>query len=109
EIAVITRAGPARILGLTNKGHLGPGADADITIYTPAEDYEQMFQLPRVVIKAGDVVVEEGHLRSTPQGAALHVEVDYDRDLEADIQQWFERHYSVRWRNYPVALDSSRG
>src|SRR5207244_9595614 len=35
EIAIITRAGPARILGLKNKGHLGPGADADITIYTP--------------------------------------------------------------------------
>ncbi len=35
EIAIITRAGPARILGLKHKGHLGPGADADITIYTP--------------------------------------------------------------------------
>src|SRR5207302_1020856 len=31
EIAIITRAGPARMLGLTQKGHLGPGADADIT------------------------------------------------------------------------------
>src|SRR5690606_1050029 len=27
EIAIITRAGPARILGLNRKGHLGPGAD----------------------------------------------------------------------------------
>ena len=35
EIAIITRAGPARILGLEHKGHLGPGADADVTIYTP--------------------------------------------------------------------------
>jgi len=33
EIAIITRAGPARLLGLKNKGHLGAGADADITIY----------------------------------------------------------------------------
>ncbi|MEM6799443.1 MAG: formylmethanofuran dehydrogenase subunit A [Planctomycetota bacterium] len=32
EVAIITRAGPARLLGLTNKGHLGVGADADITI-----------------------------------------------------------------------------
>src|SRR5262249_25635918 len=31
EIAVITRAGPARMLGLRHKGHLGPGADADVT------------------------------------------------------------------------------
>src|SRR5437867_13048404 len=40
DIAIITRAGPARILGLTHKGHLGPGADADITIYTPHENKE---------------------------------------------------------------------
>ena len=48
EIAIITRAGPARILGLKNKGHLGVGADADITIYTPDPNRETMFALPRV-------------------------------------------------------------
>ena len=32
EIAIITRAGPARILGLAHKGQLGVGADADITV-----------------------------------------------------------------------------
>ena len=29
EIAIVTRAGPARLLGLAAKGHLGVGADAD--------------------------------------------------------------------------------
>ena len=33
EIAIVTRAGPARLLGLRHKGHLGVGADADITVY----------------------------------------------------------------------------
>jgi len=33
EIAIITRAGPARALGLQHKGHLGIGADADLTLY----------------------------------------------------------------------------
>ena len=28
RIAIVTRAGPARMLGLRNKGHLGEGADA---------------------------------------------------------------------------------
>ena len=32
-------ANPALILGLTNKGHLGPGADADITIIDPAKEW----------------------------------------------------------------------
>ena len=68
EIAIITRAGPARILGLSSKGHLGPGADADVTIYTPNENKETMFELPRIVIKAGEVIVEEGELRAAPIG-----------------------------------------
>ena len=36
EIAIITRAGPARLLGLADKGHLGVGADADVTVYSRA-------------------------------------------------------------------------
>ena len=46
EIAIITRAGPARMLGLRDKGHLGPGADADVTIYAPDDDKERMFACP---------------------------------------------------------------
>ena len=38
EIAIITRAAPARMLGLRHKGHLGPGADGDVTIYAPDDD-----------------------------------------------------------------------
>lgn len=102
EIAIITRAGPAKILGLTNKGHLGPGADADITIYTPHENKEVMFELPRLVIKNGRVIVEQGEIRDPLLGKTLHVEPDYDREVEPDIQSWFEKYYSVRWRNYPV-------
>jgi formylmethanofuran dehydrogenase subunit A len=102
EIAIITRAGPARILGLTNKGHLGPGADADVTIYTPHENKETMFELPRMVIKSGRVIVEQGEIRDPIIGKTLHVAPDYDRDVENDIREWFEKYYSIRWRNYPV-------
>ncbi|MBA2409577.1 MAG: hypothetical protein H0V62_07340 [Gammaproteobacteria bacterium] len=38
ESAIITRAGPARLLGLKNKAHLGAGAHADITIYDELDD-----------------------------------------------------------------------
>jgi formylmethanofuran dehydrogenase subunit A len=102
EIAIITRAGPARILGLANKGHLGPGADADITIYTPHDNKETMFELPRMVIKQGRVVIEQGEMREPVAGSTLHVAPEYDLEIESDIQAWFEKYYSVRWRNYPV-------
>jgi formylmethanofuran dehydrogenase subunit A len=102
EIAIITRAGPARILGLTNKGHLGVGADGDVAIYTPNDDKEEMFALPRYVIKAGQVLVEEGDLRESHDGRSLHVAPTYDPGLEKDIAEWFEQYYSIRFRNYPV-------
>jgi formylmethanofuran dehydrogenase subunit A len=105
EIAVITRAGPARILGLKNKGHLGPGADADITIYTPDANQETMFELPRHVIKDGRIIVEHGEIREENYGKTLHVAPVYDHDIERDIKRWFEDSYSIRWRNYPVELE----
>src|SRR5262249_34389279 len=68
EIAVIPSAGPARALGLTQKGHLGVGADADVTIYNEKPDDVLMFQYPRYVIKGGEVVVEEGDIRNVRVG-----------------------------------------
>ncbi len=103
EICIITRAGPARLLGLSHKGHLGPGADADVTIYTPNDNVETMFELPRHVIKAGRIIVEQGEVRDPVDGKTLHVAPDYDSDVEPDIADWFEKYYSIRFRNYPVS------
>ncbi len=105
EICIITRAGPAKILGLKHKGHLGVGADADITIYTPHDNKEVMFELPRYVIKAGQMIVELGEIRDPVRGKTLHVSPDYDHGVEADIADWFEKYYSIRFRNYPVTED----
>jgi formylmethanofuran dehydrogenase subunit A len=102
EIAIITRAGPARLLGLADKGHLGVGADADVTVYSEHEDREQMFATPRYVIKGGRVIVEDGELREAPTGDLLRVAVDHDRAIEGTLRPLFEEHYSVRLDNYPV-------
>jgi formylmethanofuran dehydrogenase subunit A len=102
EIAIITRAAPARILGLKNKGHLGVGADADITLYTPGPDRRAMFELPRVVIKAGEVVVEQGEVRQDLYGKTLHVHPAYDEGVLPDIKKWFESYYTIQFANYPV-------
>jgi len=102
EIAIITRAGPARLLGLADKGHLGVGADADVTVYREHEDREQMFATPRYVIKGGRVIVEDGELREAPAGDLLRVAVDHDEAIEHTLRPLFEEHYSVRLANYPV-------
>lgn len=102
EIAIITRAAPARMLGLTHKGHLGPGADADITIYSPQSDIERMFELPRYVLKGGEVIVEGGEVRRSVDGVTLHVKPSYDDGAIPSIREWFESRYSVQFANYPV-------
>ena len=109
EIAIITRAGPARALGLRHKGHLGVGADADITIYMPHENKEKMFELPRYVIKDGVVLVEEGDIRNDYLGKTLYVQPDFDQGLETKIGEWFEDYYSIRFRNYPVSEEYLHG
>ncbi len=102
EICIITRAGPARMLGLAHKGHLGPGADADVTIYAPHENKQTMFEFPRYVVKSGELLVDDGEIRDTTYGKLLHVAPDYDRDRETEIADWFEKYYTIRFRNYPV-------
>jgi formylmethanofuran dehydrogenase subunit A len=106
EIAIITRAGPARILGLKNKGHLGPGADADITLYTPGPDKRAMFQMPRYVLKAGVVVVENGEIRQQPTGRTLHAATRYDEGALPGIRKWFELYYTLQLANYVVEESS---
>lgn len=102
EIAIITRAGPARQLGLKHKGHLGAGADADVTIYAPDPDRAKMFATPRNVIKGGTVVVEEGQLRRAPAGRRLHVRPEYDPAVTRDLKRFFDDHAVVSFENYPV-------
>jgi formylmethanofuran dehydrogenase subunit A len=102
EIAIITRAAPARLLGLPDKGHLGVGADGDVAVYTPGPDRKAMFELPRFVVKGGEVVVEQGEVRREVFGRTLHVAAAYDEAALADVREWFESYYTVRFGNYPV-------
>jgi formylmethanofuran dehydrogenase subunit A len=102
EIAIITRAAPARRLGLRNKGHLGVGADADVTIYHDLTDREEMFATPRYVIKGGEVVVEEGDLRRVDDGVLLSSQAGFDPEVGRVLEPLFGDRYTVAFEHYPV-------
>ena len=102
EIAIVTRAGPARILGLKNKGHLGPGADADVTVYQRCGRIADTFATPRYVLKAVILVVEEGQLRRAPEGKRLHLKPAFDDAVTPTLRKYFEDYATVRFENYPV-------
>jgi len=102
EIAIITRAGPARALGLKNKGHLGPGADADITIYDENADRELMFSAPRYVIKSGNLIIDNHEFCADFSGRTLHIAPTYDESIVPSVRTFFESYYSIEFDNYAV-------
>jgi formylmethanofuran dehydrogenase subunit A len=105
EIAIITSAGPARALGLSQKGHLGVGADADIAIYDENPANGRMFEHPRYVIKGGVVVVEEEQIRAVTTGREFIVRPAFDEQIEAYLRPLFEKVYTMSFDNYPTSID----
>ena len=105
EIAIIMSAGPARALGLPQKGQLGTGADADLVIYNEDDDVQQMFGHPRYVIKGGEIVIDEGEIRATPPGRGLLVKPSYDETIETFLRPKFEDYYTLSFDNYPVEME----
>lgn len=102
EIAIITRAGPARRLGLSQKGHLGPGADGDVTIYRPRDNKEKMFAQPEWVFKGGEAVVERGEIVHASQGRTMYVSPEYDDAICKHIRRHFKERYTVAYENFAI-------
>jgi formylmethanofuran dehydrogenase subunit A len=96
EIAIITRAAPARILGMTTKGHLGPGADADIVVYLPNDDREVMFRFPKHVFQRGELLLENGELRAISPGVLASSKPRFDPACQDDIRQWWQDHMTTK-------------
>lgn len=105
EIAIITRAGPARALGLRRKGHLGLGADADVAIYPDARDKEEMFERPVYVLKDGRIVVRDGEVVESCLGRTLYADVPADDRLMKEIGDLFKAYYTVEVENFPIPLE----
>jgi formylmethanofuran dehydrogenase subunit A len=109
EIAIITSAGPARALGLSQKGHLGVGADADVALYNEKPDDSFMFGHPRYVIKGGKIVVEEGEIRAVTDGREFIVRPSFDEKIEEYLRPLFQKVYTMSFDNYPVEMERLAG
>ena len=115
EMAIVTRANPARTIGMAyRKGHLGTGADGDVTIYDidPAKlnlnDTKALtakLSRPDYTIKDGRIVAKKGEIVSVPEGRRFfcrpYVEDELEKDMLRDVKDWF-KYYTVGFANYPV-------
>ena len=105
EIAVMTRSGPARLLGLKERGQLGAGAAADITIYRENADREAMFRTPEWVFKDGTLVARQGTLLATPVGGTHFVEPGYDTAIEKTLRKHWKDHAAIAFDNVAITHD----
>jgi len=116
EIAVMTRAAPAKLLGLERtKGHLGIGADADVAIYDinpkeldPSRDYEKYlkaFKRAEYTIKSGEIVVMKGEVVNEVYGKTFYVKAKtkLEEEIYGEVEKFFREWYTVELQNYIIA------
>jgi formylmethanofuran dehydrogenase subunit A len=105
EIAIMTRAGAAKLVGLHDRGHLGVGAAADITVYTDNADREKMFAKPDYVFKDGQLVVRDGSIVKVVWGGTHTVRPDFDHGIEKEIKSYFDKYHTIKMDHMKVSND----
>jgi len=105
EIAIMTRAGAARLVGLHDRGHLGVGAGADITVYTNNADREKMFAKPDYVFKDGELVVKDGQVVKVTWGHTHTVKPEFDRGIEKEIKKYFDTYHTMNMEHFKISSE----
>ncbi|MGH8583085.1 MAG: formylmethanofuran dehydrogenase subunit A [Gammaproteobacteria bacterium] len=102
EIAIMTRAAPARSLGLADRGQLGVGAAADIVVYREHADKQRMFARPEYVFKDGRLVARNGKVVEVVNGRTHVVRPQYDADIQGEVRDYMARYQTVAMENMRV-------
>ena len=112
ELCISTRAGPAKLLGLKDRGQLGVGAIGDVAIYKldpnnyDGHAIEKAFSATAYTIKEGQIVVKDGEIMAAPMGTLICAEGKikdsiYEATIE-DVKAHWRDHYSINFNNYAV-------
>ncbi len=105
DIAIMTRAAPARSLGLKNRGHLGSGSVADITVYNDVKNREKMFEKPLYVFKDGELVAKNGKIVKVTTGGTHVLKPEYDKSIERSLKRYFDKYQTVKLGNFKIDND----
>lgn len=99
----MTRAAPAKLLGLADRGHLGPGAVADVAVYRKGNDIANMLGRAALVFKNGDLVVKDGEITHYRWGRALRLNPQPDAAIVRRMRDYHEERYglSLDWFTFP--------
>jgi len=116
EIAIISRAGPARIHGFEDRGAFSTGMNADIAVYdinpndfdpskNPAE-VEKAFGSAAYTIKDGQILVKDGEVVKVKPSQTIWTNVqgyeEKEQNILDEIMPFFNRYYTVKFETYKV-------
>jgi formylmethanofuran dehydrogenase subunit A len=109
EIFAMTSWGPARALGLADRGHLGIGALADLRCYRKQENLQTMFAHPAWVMRRGRVVVQDGLLAAQDRSGLVVVRPEWDEDRRPRIEAALSDLVSVPVEEYGLGAGGQPG
>jgi formylmethanofuran dehydrogenase subunit A len=112
DIAQMTRAGPAKSLGLSHMyGGLKPGLDADVAVYdfNPEKEHkpmeiEEAFTEVKYLFKTGVPIIMDRKFVSEGKKRTLWVDakVNENPQVMRDVKEKFLKFYTVTEKNYEV-------
>ena len=102
EIAQLTRSGPAKLLGLTDRGHLREGARADVAIYRDDRNRTAMFARAKLVLKDGETIVEDGEVVAWRSGRTLELTVESDKAMVARSETYLQDRFGTGLKSFAV-------
>jgi formylmethanofuran dehydrogenase subunit A len=114
EITIATRSGQGRALGLSNKGHLEEGSDADVAIYdinpekiNPSRDYrtiKKAFERTKYTIKDGEILVKNGEIVQTQPGRIMWSNINLSSPIEitSNLKKRFREYWTIEYENYII-------
>ena len=109
DIAIMTRAGAAKLIGLNDRGHLSVGAGADITVYTDQANREAMFAKPDYVFKDGELVVKDGKIVKVVWGTTHTTKPSFDIGVEKDLKDYFNQYHTMQLDNFKINNEEISG
>lgn len=112
ELCIVSRAGTAKCLGMTDRGHLGVGAIGDVSIFEldpnkmDGNSIEKAFSNAAYTIKDGRIVVKDGEIMASLISKTLvskgKIKESLYKAVLEDVKAHWREHYSINFNNYAI-------
>lgn len=105
EIAIITRSGPVKSLGLSDTYDAKLGAAASFTLFHKDNDLEKMFCEAAMVVKNGSIVWQNGQASGTTAKSIYSCPLSDRYVLPKTFEQQWSRYNEIPTKSFAISDD----